>query len=80
MLGLKQQVHELERQREEEEEARGCEGGEDVTMGGWEGVKEGLKSALHLPVLSEDEYIAIRGKEGGEREDMQSMTDYIRVS
>lgn len=77
-------VRDLEQQREEERRRRReAEEGEEGGGGGWEGVRETIKSALHLPPLSEDEYISLRGRgrrEGEIDSHTQSLTDYIRVS
>ena len=79
---MKQMVRDLEQQREEERRRRRREE-EEGGGGGWEGVRETIKSALHLPPLSEDEYISLRGRgrrEGETDSHTQSLTDYIRVS
>ena len=90
-MHLKQMVRDLEQRRDEErrrreedevEERRRREEGE-CEVGGWEGVRETVKSALHLPPLTEKEYISLRGRERGEEREeghTQSLTDYIRVS
>ena len=85
-MHLKQMVRDLEERREEERRRREEGECEEGRVGGWEGVRETVRSALHLPPLSEEEYISLRGRgrreEGGEglERDTQSLTDYIRVS
>ena len=85
-MHLKQMVRDLEERREEERRRREEGECEEGRVGGWEGVRETVRSALHLPPLSEEEYITLRGQErreeGGEGQerDTQSLTDYIRVS
>ena len=78
MQQLQSAVRDLERQREEERVRGEGERGEE------ERGEEVVREALHRPPLSEDEYLALRGRgeeEGKERErDTQALADYVRVS
>lgn len=88
MIHLKQRVRDVERQREEDEEgwrrrSREEEEGGGKGGGGGEEVRELVESALHLPPLSEDEYVSLRGEErgvGGGGEHHPPLIDYIRVN
>lgn len=57
---------------------------EEGMLGGWEEVREVVGDALHHSPLSEDEYLALRGRERVADEkvetEKQSLADYIRVS
>lgn len=79
----------MEQQKEEEEKRRWRERedrefGEGRKVGqGWEEMMETVKNALHLNPLSEEEYLALRGRhdEGtGLESHKQSLIDYIHVS
>ena len=81
MQQLQSAVRDLERQREEERVRGEGERGEEERG---EEMREVVREALHQPPLSEDEYLALRGRgeeEGKERErNTQALADYVRVS